>query len=234
MTASLAELEGALRVHAPVAYAEAVVAGGGIPLVIPPLADKQRAGECLETADGLLVIGGDDLSSSLWGEALHPETRLMHPRRQGWDLALLAAADQRRMPVLGICLGCQEMAVHRGGRLVQHVYDDPQVRAHGGGGRPRAMHMVIFEPDSVLARLLGGEPLLVNSTHHQAVRDPGRAMRVVAESEDGLVEAIETTEGDRFFLGVQWHPELLHTELRHLALFEGLARAAEAFRKTRT
>ena len=152
----------------------------------------------------------------------------MLPRRQAWDLAILAAAEARGMPVLGVCLGCQEMAVGRGGALIQHVYDAPSVGSHGGGGRPRASHMVVIEPDSALASLIGGEPLLVNSTHHQAVREPGRGMRVVAHSEDGLVEAIEAAAGGRFFLGVQWHPEGLFTEPRHLAIFEGLVRAAGA------
>jgi putative glutamine amidotransferase len=229
MTASLEQSPDGLRLHAPVAYAEAVEAAGGLPLVLPPPEDPARAAELLGAADGLLLVGGGDLSSTLWGKALNPATRLLHPRRQKADLALLAAAEDRRMPVLGICLGCQEVAVHRGGSLIQHLYDDPKVRDHGGGGRPKADHMVMVEPDSSLARLIGPEPLHVNSTHHQAVRDPGRAMRRVAAAEDGVIEAIEDVTGERFFLGVQWHPERLRTEPRHLALFEGLVEAAGAF-----
>jgi len=224
MTASLGQIEDGLRLHAPVAYADALEAAGGLPLVLPPLAEGGREAELLDAADGLVLIGGGDLSSTLWGEALHPETRLLQPRRQKADLALLAAAEDRGVPVLGICLGCQEMAVHRGGSLIQHLYDDPKVRDHGGGGRPRADHMIVLEPDSLLARTIGAEPLHVNSTHHQAVREPGRGMRSV-------IEAIEDAAADRFFLGVQWHPERLHAEPRHLALFEGLVEAAEAFRR---
>jgi len=231
MTTSLSDLDGALRLHAPIVYAEAVAAAGGAPLAIGPLVDAGKAAALIEALDGLLLIGGPDVDSQAWGEPKHSAADLMLPRRQAWDLALLAAAEARGTPVLGICLGCQEMAVSRGGALTQHVYDVPGVGAHGGGARPKAQHMVIIEPDSALASLIGGEALLVNSTHHQAVREPGRGMRIVARSEDGLVEAIEDAAGGRFFLGVQWHPEGLFAEPRHLAIFEGLVRAAGAFRR---
>jgi putative glutamine amidotransferase len=230
MTTSLAPLDGALRLHAPVAYAEAVAAAGGAPMAIGPLAETEKARPFIEAIDGLLLIGGPDVDPQAWGEPKHPEAGVMLPRRQAWDLALVAAAEALGTPVLGVCLGCQEMAVSRSGTLIQHVYDEPSVGSHGGGRRPRASHMVVIEPDSALASLIGGEPLLVNSTHHQAVREPGRGMRVVARSEDGLVEAIEDAAGGRFFLGVQWHPEGLFSEPRHLAIFEGLVRAAAAFR----
>jgi len=228
MAIGLETADGGVRLQMPVAYADAVTAAGGLPLALPPAEMADGAAELLEAADGLLLTGGPDLDSTLWGEAVHPAAKRLDPRRQAADLALLAAAEARGMPVLGVCLGCQEMAAYRGGRLIQHVYDDPKVGAHGGDGRPAATHRVTIEADSLLARLVGGEPFDVNSTHHQAVREPGRGMRRVATAEDGTIEAIEDVDGRRFFLGVQWHPEKLRTVARHLALFRGLVEAAGA------
>ena len=211
----------------PAAYLEAVRKAGGTPVVLAP-ADAVTAETLPSMADAILLSGGDDLDAALWGEAMHPEAVPMDPRRQRADLALIALADARRMPVLGICLGCQEMAVARGGRLIQHLPDEPAATLdHGKGGcRPRPLHAVTIEPDSDLARIVGPAPLDSNSTHHQAVRSAGRGMRVVARSADGIIEAIEDPAPGRFFLAVQWHPEDLTNEPRHLALFEALCQAA--------
>ena len=226
LSASLGVLDGCQRVHLPAAYVEAVAAAGGTPIVLPP-ADGVPPEDLLAAADGLLLIGGDDLDPGLWAEPPHARTQVIDPRRQRSDLALAAAADAGGLPVLGICLGIQEMAVHRGGRLIQHVPDEPSAALdHGGGGRPRAMHRVAIEADSLLARILGTDSIAVNSTHHQAVREPGRGMRVVARSPDGIIEGIEDPAPGRFFLGVQWHPEDLIDRPPHLALFEALCRAA--------
>ncbi len=226
MTASLGPVSGGLRVHVPIAYVDAVEAAGGRPIILPPIAGEASAEELLSVADGLLLAGGDDLDPALWGETPHPAASIMDPRRQKADLAWIALAEACGLPVLGICLGCQQVAAHRGGRLIQHVPDEPgAVTDHGCGGR-RTMHRVAVEPGSLLARVVGAEPLEVNSSHHQAVREAGRGMRVVARAEDGVIEGIEDPAPGRFFLGVQWHPELLIDRPRHLALFEALCRAA--------
>jgi len=226
LTASLSTLDGCERVHLPAAYVEAVAAGGGTPIVLPP-GEGPAAEELLAVADGLLLIGGPDLDPCLWGEPRHAKTSLLDPRRQRSDLALVAAADAAGMPVLGICLGIQEMAVHRGGRLIQHVPDETGITLeHAASGQPRPMHNVAIEPDSLLARILRADSVVVNSTHHQAVREPGRGMCIVARSPDGVIEGIEDPTPGRFFLGVQWHPEDLIDRPPHLALFEALCRAA--------
>jgi len=230
ITTSLSQTDGALKVHVPVAYPDAVSAAGGLPVVLAPAEGVGALAELLDGADGLILAGGPDLDPAAWGEPRHPEAGVMDPRRQQFDLGLLREAEARGMPVLGICLGCQEMAVHRGGRLVQHLYEIPEVGPHGGKERPPARHAVAIEPGSLLARIVGPEPLQTNSTHHQAIREPGQGMRIVARCGDGILEAIEDAAGGKFFLGVQWHPESLCPEPRHLALFRALCAAAEAFR----
>jgi len=198
-------------------YAEAVRRAGGEPvfLRIPP--ETVPVPVLAERADGLLLPGGGDLDAEALGEPLHPSARPVPRRRWRVDLALLAEADRRGMPVLGICLGMQEMAVHRGGRIVQHLPDEPAALLdHGRAGRPRLWHPVEVVPGTLLAATIGYQaaagPIQVNSRHHQAVRDPGRGMRISARAPDGVIEAVEAVEagrGGRFFLGVQWHPEAL-------------------------
>lgn len=208
-------------------YTAAVVAGGGEPVVLAPLADDEGPEKLAGCIDGLLMTGGEDLDPVLWGEALHPAAKIIDPRRQRSDLRLVAWADQRRLPVLGICLGCQEMAVHRGGSLIQHVTDEVgEAVRHRNAKRPRATHKIAIEPYSLLATIVNGRQMEVNSGHHQAVRTPGCGLRIVARSPDGVIEAIEDPDAGRFFLGVQWHPEDLVDVLPHRMLFEALCRAA--------
>ena len=219
-------------------YAQAVQAAGGEPLVLQPLESGPPPASRLADSDGLLLAGGRDLDPALWGEPKHPKTCLMDPRRQVSDLALLVEADARGLPVLAVCLGIQELAVHRGGTLIQHVPDVPNAARHDGTTQRPITHVVTIEADSLLAEIVGpepastageaGGPLRTNSRHHQAVREPGRGMRVVARSADGLIEAIESEDRRRFVLGVQWHAEDLTHEPRHRALFEALCRAAGA------
>jgi putative glutamine amidotransferase len=227
----LGALDGKRRVHLPVAYADAVRAAGGEPVLLPPPGVDEPLPALEQVADALLLPGGDDLDPSDWGKRLHPAATPIDPRRQRADVGLLATAETAGLPVLGICLGMQEMAVRRGGRLVQHLPDEPGEHLdHGGGGRPDAEHEVRIEPGSMLARLTGTETLQVNSTHHQAVGDAGRGMRAAARAADGVIEAIEDPSAGRFFVGVQWHAERMTDRPAHAALFEGLVGAAAAWR----
>ena len=213
----------------PDAYVRAVQAAGGEPLVLQPPESGPPPANRLADADGLLLAGGRDLDPALWDEPKHPKTLLVDPRRQEADLALLKEADARRLPVFAVCLGIQELAVHRGGTLIQHIPDVPNAAGHDGTTQRPITHVVTIEADSLLARIVGPEPLETNSRHHQAVREPGRGMRVVARSEDGLIEAIESEDRRRFVLGVQWHAEDLTHEPHHLALFKALCESAEDF-----
>jgi len=231
ITPSLGQLDGRRRVHVPAAYVEAVAGAGGVPIVLAP-ADEAAAGDALAAVQGLLLTGGNDLDPGLWGESPHEKTVIIDPQRQAWDQRLIAVAEERRLPILGICLGCQELAVSRGGRLIQHVPEENGGAVdHGGGGRPRAMHAVEVSAGSLLASFVGAGVLNVNSTHHQAIREPGRGLRVVARSPDGVIEGVEDPVPDRFFLGVQWHPEDLCDQPPHLALFQALCRVASDMSK---
>jgi len=219
----------------PADYVTSVAAGGGLPLLVPPMDGPGSAAawrELTRAGDGLLVVGGLDIDPKAYEQKPHHKTVVSAAVRQQADLRLLEWADRRRVPALAICLGIQTMAVHRGGTLIQHLPEvDPKLRRHvQPAGRKPLRHIVRIDPGSRLARIVGRETLSVNSSHHQAVDLPGRCLRPVAWSGDGLIEALEDQRADRFFLGVQWHPESLHRETCHLALFKALVREARRCR----
>ena len=201
------------------AYARAIDAAGGLPVYLPECADPAAA---LERLDGLLVPGGDDFPP----DRPYPEGVLFDPapaRQRAADRALLEGALGRRLPVLGICYGMQLLALACGGSLHFDIASDlPDAGPHQLDSQAR--HPVELADTSRLARLLGRRPM-VNSRHHQAVADAGRAS-VVGRARDGVVEALEL-DGGSFALGVQWHPESLD-ESHRASLFGALVEAARA------
>ena len=216
------------RYDVPAAYVEAVLLGGGAALLVPPVDDLEAVGPLLARVDALLLTGGRDLDPSHYEEAPHPQTRLLHPRRDRFELALVRAAVEQGLPVLGICLGAQVLNVALGGSLYQHVPEQvASALAHTPSATAeRAYHRVRVAPDSALAGILGTTELEVNSSHHQAIREVARPLRAVAWSQDGVAEAAEALDR-RFLLAIQWHPENLARErLEHRALFAALTQAA--------
>lgn len=186
-------------------YFNAISAAGGLPVGLPH--EPALAEALMARLDGLIVTGGAfDPDPALYGEAVHPATALK-PGRTDAELAYLAAARARNLPVLGICGGMQLMAIVWGGTLYQHLPEHaPGPIAHEQPNpRDEAGHEVIITPGTRLAACTECRVMHVNSSHHQGVRNPGTLV-VSARAPDGLIEAIETRDGI-FNLGVQWHPE---------------------------
>lgn len=204
------------------AYADAVVAVGGLPLLLPPIDTDDVPGAAdvlVARLDALVVTGGADVDPGRYDATPHGRTAGWRPDRDAWELALLAAADDAGLPVLGVCRGMQVMAVAAGGRLEQHVPDRVGHEQHSPGGDAFGDVEVATRPGSRVAGLLG-ERLTVRCHHHQAVAThPG--WDVVAEAADGTPEAMERP-GDRFCVAVQWHPETA----ADVGLLAGLVRAA--------
>jgi putative glutamine amidotransferase len=201
-------------------YLKALRAAGAIPVAVPPVADAAEAEVLLTRLDGLLLVGGDDINPDRFGQALHPKAELMHPKREASDFALIGAADRLGLPMMGICLGCQEINVARGGTLHQHLPDVPTVKtAHSGAFPNRARHTVRVQAGSNLAAILARDELDVNRAHHQAVAEIGSNLKPTAYSADGVVEALEGTDAGRFVLAVQWHPEEIADRPEQAAVF---------------
>jgi putative glutamine amidotransferase len=209
-------------------YPVAVAAGGGLPVVLPPHLDV--ASELVGRLDGLVLSGGHDLDPALYAQAPHPELGPIDPANDRWELALLRAALDRGIPVLGICRGMQLLNVAYGGSLFQDLPSqlgtEPELHRQTARGT-QVTHDVIVDDGTELARLIGAGQQAVNSFHHQAVDNLGSALIVAARDPEGLVEGIEDPARE-FVVGVQWHAESLYAREAQLALFQGLVAAARS------
>jgi len=204
------------------AYVRAVREAGGIPVILPTSSDGEVIDGYLERLDGLLMPGGLDIPPAEYGEEVHETVEPLEEDRYRFEKALGKAwIEQSEKPLLGICLGSQWINVLQGGSLVQDIPSEL------GGNHRGTNHRVTLEADSRLALIFGEREFEVNSNHHQAVGELGENLRIVARSADGVVEAIETTDADRFLIGVQWHPErMVPEDGRQKRLFKEFVRAA--------
>jgi putative glutamine amidotransferase len=222
--------------ESPFAYATAVEKAGGLPLLLPYRADISLIPEYVDAIDGMLFSGGNDLDPKAWGEEYHPRTAAIDPLREKFERALMAEVEKRRTPTLGICLGSQLMNVYRGGSLHQFLpeMDRPNAIEHrksgGDAGRDGAgkvnRHEIMLERDSTAAQAIGKTEISGNTSHKQAMARIGRGLRIIGKAPDGIVEGVEDPTMP-LWLGVQWHPERLHEEKEHLALFKLLVEKAK-------
>jgi len=201
-------------------YVASIERAGGVPIAIPYGLDRSLIPQILDVLDGILFIGGDDLDPALYGETWHDNAIKIDPRRQDFELALLAEVEKRQLPAMGVCLGCQLLNVHRGGSLHQFLPDLPRqpMIEHRKDGRESPAHSVRIDPDSQIGRAIGQTEIEANTFHKQAVKNLGRRLRLVASAPDGVIEAFEDPDLP-LYAAVQWHPERLHDRPEHLAIF---------------
>lgn len=216
LTANHSDLDATLRDR----YYKQIVAAGGTPVIIPPVADKEVIVNTLEQLDGLILTGGADYNPLWMGE--EPSTHL-HGINRERDLAELLTARlafNRQIPTLGICRGIQTLAIALGGKVAQDIQEEASpgtviIKHAQDADRSEPTHSVRIADGSILSGIYEGETIHVNSFHHQAVAQPGPHFRITATAPDGTVEAIESTE-HKAVMGVQWHPEWLEEEGRRL------------------
>jgi putative glutamine amidotransferase len=195
-------------VVSPASYVRAVQrAGGRAVLLLPDSRDAEDPDGVLDMIDALIVTGGaGDLDPALYGQEPHPETGPVQEERDAYELALVRASIERRVPVLGICRGMQILNVAYGGGIEQHLPDVVGHEAHRHTPGTFADHEVDLEAGSLAARAAGAERTPVKSHHHQGVREVGAGLVVTGRSEDETIEALEDPSCP-FVLGVLWHPE---------------------------
>jgi putative glutamine amidotransferase len=191
-------------------YIRALERAGGAPVILAPLQDERMVERYAHFLDGLVISGGRDIPPALYGEEMHPQTDALCEDRPLFEIALVRLFRKLDKPVLGICYGCQLLNVAFGGTLIQDI---PSQIGNGVKHRrqsaeePPARHAVTIREGSLLRQILGRREVEIVSSHHQAVKQPAASFQVTATAPDGVVEAIEL-EDARFFVGVQWHPEM--------------------------
>jgi putative glutamine amidotransferase len=200
-------------------YVAAVAENGGVPVVLPAVDDERVLQRYVDILDGLVLTGGDDIPAQAYGEQPHETTVPLPPQRYEFERKLIARWLASGKPLLGVCLGMQFANVVAGGSLVQDIPSEL-----GTTVDHRKNHRVVIVSPSLLARVLDANEVMVLSTHHQAVDGLGSGLEVVARSEDGVIEALERTDGP-FGLLVQWHPEAMSDPTQRNAIYGALVRA---------
>ena len=208
-------------------YYKSILRAGGVPVIIPPLSDTDVIINTLEHLDALVLSGGADYDPHYAGEEPCPLLGTINEERDLPELFITQLAYNRQLPILGICRGIQTLAMVLGGHVRQDISDIQSHNHSQEEDRNVATHPVTFEQDSLLASLYHHCQLEVNSFHHQAVDETGPRFRVIARSDDGIIEAMESTEY-KPILGVQWHPECLENGL---PIFRWLVDQARQYRE---
>ena len=240
ITANYAEGEARLMDR----YYKQVVSAGGVPVLIPPVADKDVIINTLKSIDGLLLTGGGDINPLWSGEQPSPQLHGVNNVRDLPELLITKLAYNRQIPMLGICRGMQTLATALGGKVMQDIEEDFKKQQKAGlsadteplkhsqdGDRDMLSHVVNISEGSELQEIYeGASSIYVNSFHHQAVKETGPRFHVTATAPDGVIEAMESTEY-KSVLGVQWHPEWLMSDGRRL--FRWLVIQAREFKRAK-
>ena len=220
LTGNFSDIDVTLRA----VYHQQIVAAGGVPVLIPPVAEPRVIVDTLDRIDALVFTGGGDHNPLWYGEEPSPRLHHINKERDEAELVMARLAYQRQIPILGICRGIQTLAIALGGKVAQDI--QVSVKHDQDADRSEPTHTVQLMDGSVLRDLYQRENIFVNSFHHQAVSDPGSCFRVAAKALDGTIEAMESQDG-KSIMGVQWHPEWLGEDGQRL--FRWLVERAREF-----
>jgi putative glutamine amidotransferase len=217
-------------------YMEAVQAAGGEPVLLTLGQPDSLIGQ-LPGLDGFVLSGSPaDVDPAEYGAANQGNSAPPDPQRERSDRTILEHAFAEKKPVLAICYGCQLLNVYLGGTLIQDLRSETGSKiAHRKKDLPLPpkddpLHEARFVEGSRLHALANGAPAVVNSSHHQSIRKPGRNLLVTGQAEDGIVESVEWTGDANWVVGVQWHPERMPGDALAGKLFEDFIAAARAAR----
>jgi putative glutamine amidotransferase len=194
------------------AYIKAIEENGGTAIVIPITSNQSVIEDYVSRLDGLVLTGGKDIPPAVYGQRPHPSVKVITDEQYKIEDKLIKLWLAGKKPILGVCLGMQFANVALGGMLIQDIPSQitNSVKHRGDG----VYHNIKIEPDSRLAKILGKTNENVLSIHHQAVDKLGKKLKIVARSDDGVIEAIECADCD-YGIFVQWHPELMYENLKH-------------------
>jgi len=194
-------------------YTIEIIRAGGLPILLPLDVSAEDAGEYASKLDGILFSGGADLSPHLFNEEPIRELNSLLSVRDNTELALMKAAERLRLPIFGICRGCQTINVALGGSLIQDIPRQvPAAHGHYPKDTPvyEPYHSVsILSGDSIMGTVFKKSVIRTNSFHHQSVKQLGQGLRLTAQTADGIVEAFEGTDSAWYVHAVQFHPEAM-------------------------
>lgn len=208
-------------------YIRAVIRAGGIPVLLPINPLRGDVSGLLENIDGLVIIGGADIHPTFYGEKSSKKIVPIYRGRTYFDMWLYRAAQKKKIPILAICYGLQLLNVMYGGKLYQDIDSEANTTIrHRSKTNP--FHRVDVQPGSLCRKIFRKKSFTVHSDHHQAVKVPGRFLRVSAFAEDGMPEAIE---GPPRTIAVQWHPERQPKDFVQMRLFRYFVRLCRKIHK---
>jgi putative glutamine amidotransferase len=189
-------------------YQKSVAANGGIPIIIPFIT-PETALETLRLCDGIILSGGEDVDPKFYGQDPHRNLGPTTTERDLTEIAIVKYVIENDIPLLAICRGVQILNVALGGTLIQDISSQVKepIQHTQKIERSRDIHWVTICKDSKLFQIVGSDRVRVNSLHHQAIDRIASELRIVAQSSDGIIEAVEYSHQSRFVMGVQWHPE---------------------------
>ncbi|MGR3309368.1 MAG: gamma-glutamyl-gamma-aminobutyrate hydrolase family protein [Candidatus Brocadiales bacterium] len=209
-------------------YTEAIALAGGVPLILPIVEDKELIARQVNLIDGLLLSGGKDILPERYGETSLKKTKPVPEQKDDFDFQLAKKALDTNIPIFGICYGLQLINVGLGGSLIQDIPSQHETSIN----HRTDTHNVCIDKTSRLYKISKRKTIKVNSTHHQAIKSLGNKLRVSAVADDGIIEAIESTD-HTFVVGVQWHPEEIIRRKTQLELFKTLVSIASPVRERR-
>jgi putative glutamine amidotransferase len=202
-------------------YYDSILAVGGVPVIMPPVAEAEDLARVLDQLDGVVLVGGADLDPRNDGYMLHPSLRLMDARREAFDRMLARQVAKRRIPVFGIGSGMQLLNITQGGNLHLHIPEDlPKAIPHADSLDPAHRHGLEVVPGTLMERVFGDGEIRVNSMHHMAIDELATEFMVTARSPDGVIEAFESKTDEWWVLGTQFHPEADSASALDVRIFE--------------
>ena len=202
-------------------YYNAILAAGGIPVILPPMEDEDDLVRVLDMLQAFVLVGGADLDPRRDGYQLHSSVRLMDSRREDFDRMLVRLIAERRMPLFGIGAGMQLLNISQGGTLFLHLPEElPTAIPHKDPHDPEHRHGLEVVFGTMMERVYGDGEIRVNSMHHQSVDDVAAGFQITARCPDGVVEAIESTQEDWWAMGTQFHPESESASALDVRIFE--------------
>lgn len=215
-------------------YIDALLKAGAMPVLLPELQSEAEVRELISELDGLLLAGGGDVHPPIYGEEKLEVCGDPDHARDTFELLAVRCALEINMPIFGICRGIQVLNTALGGTLYQDIPSQRGIpREFHSQEKPYSapIHSISLAKNGLFESIVGNS-MMVNSMHHQSIKELAPSLEAEGWSDDGIIEAVRMRGRDDVF-AVQFHPEYLAQESKQaMRLFEHFAFKAKAFRNS--